>query len=1083
VDLTIVVHVDGPVADAVACLGAVADTVPPGIDYEVVVVDDATSDDTAAFLTCLEGDVVVWRTDEPVGFAAAANRGAAAARAPVLVFLRSATVPSPGWVEDLLASLASPGVGAAQVRISNPDGTLHDAGGMVGPDATAWLRGAGSPVPDDPCFGARVPDFLTTACLAVRAEAFAAAGGFDTAMPDGIYADAAFSFAVRRAGWALACTGRVGATWRGGRRPAAGWSRFAVCWGEAARATSGRRRPLAVAFYLPQFHPVPENDRAWGPGFTEWTNVARARPAFDGHEQPHLPADLGFYDLRLPETREAQAALARRHGVDAFCWYHYWFSGRRLLNRPLDEMLASGRPDLPFCLCWANEDWRANWDGRSGEVLVAQRYSPDDDLAHIRWLIEVFRDPRYLRVDGRPLFAIYRAARLPDVRRTLAVWRDEARRAGIGELYLCRVESFDDELGDPRALGFDASVEFAPDWRAIGPPVADAGSHAVHDYGALVRAMLAKPRPAWRRIPCVTPRWDNTPRRAAGGLVFTGSTPESYGGWLATVAERELAAGEPSPMVFVNAWNEWGEGAHLEPCQRWGRAFLEAHREAIGAGPPPPGPSHPGLSVNADRLAAAEAAAEAAADAGEAARALAIARAGADAVWYAHPGRFTSPRLELVCDRVGRALPWPARPQGRRDRPRVLHVLSEAHRQGGHTRLAWRWIAADAGRDHAVALTAQDGLPVPPELTAVATVTDLGAAGARGPLDRLVALRELAAGADVVVLHVHPYDAVAVAALAGERPPTIFVNHAGHVFWLGTGVADVVACLRESTARLAVSRRGVDPERVVLLPSPLRLPARRPRAEAKRQLGLPPDAVVALTMASPYKYAPAGDLGFLELAVPAVAEIPEAVLVAVGPERSGPWAEAAGITGGRVLAVGRHDDPSPFLEAADVYLDSWPLPSTTSFLEAATYGVPVLAFRPAALAGTPLAADDPGLGELLVAAETPSRWRDAFARLVRDHHERVSLGSRSATAVVRAHTGHGWLARLEALYERVTAVPRAAPPVVTTPPGEADLLDERILTLHENGGMVGPARTAPPSPPSAPAPRDGTGRPVAAGAR
>src|SRR5262245_7933162 len=189
-----------------------------------------------------------------------------------------------------------------------------------------------------------------------------------------------------------------------------------------------------IAVYLPQFHPIPENDRSWGKGFTEWTNVAQAKPMFRGHYQPHLPADLGFYDLRLPEARRAQADLAQAHGIHGFCYYHYWFHGRRLLERPFDEVLASGEPDFPFCLCWANEPWTRRWDGKDQEILMPQEYSDRDDLAHIRWLARAFQDRRYIRVDGRPMFLVYRASRLPDPARTAATWREEARRLGAGDL-------------------------------------------------------------------------------------------------------------------------------------------------------------------------------------------------------------------------------------------------------------------------------------------------------------------------------------------------------------------------------------------------------------------------------------------------------------------------------------------------------------------------------------------------------------------------------------------------------------------------------------------------------------------------
>ena len=359
---------------------------------------------------------------------------------------------------------------------------------------------------------------------------------------------------------------------------------------------SANSRPRSLAFYLPQFHPIPENDEWWGPGFTEWTNVVKGRPRFRGHDQPHLPADLGFYDLRLPEAREAQADLAAAHGIDAFVYYHYWFGGRRLLERPFDEVLDSGRPDLPFALCWANENWTRSWDGMEKSVLVHQSYDADDDRRHGQWLARAFTDDRYVRVDGKPLFLVYRAGALDDARRTTRIWRDEARRAGVGELFLCRVESFAGERTDPTALGFDAAVEFAPDWALLRPtwrrvareaafrakvvasPLVD---HEAYDYERVARRMLAKPQPAYTRFPCLTPSWDNSARRARGAKLLQGSTPAAYGRWLREAATRAPRSPGGESLVFVNAWNEWGEGCHLEPSQRWGRAYLEAHRDAM----------------------------------------------------------------------------------------------------------------------------------------------------------------------------------------------------------------------------------------------------------------------------------------------------------------------------------------------------------------------------------------------------------------------------------------------------------------------------------------------------------------------
>jgi lipopolysaccharide biosynthesis protein len=366
-------------------------------------------------------------------------------------------------------------------------------------------------------------------------------------------------------------------------------------------ATNNKVATRAIAFYLPQFHPVPENDEWWGKGFTEWRNVAKARPLFPGHYQPHLPADLGFYDLRLPEAREAQAALARQYGIDGFCYYHYWFNGRRILERPFNEVLASGQPDFPFCLCWANENWTRRWEGDDKNVLLEQRYNHQDDLAHIQSLFPAFRDPRYIRVDERPLFLVYRAEFLPDPIRTTSLWREAAREAGIGDLFLARVESHESFRNpvSPKDIGFDAEVEFAPFSGPIGKfkfrsqmhkLLAKIGlspkgyaANRVTDYQAMVHAFLSRPDPDWLRFHCVTPSWDNSARRQ-DALIFHGSTPQKYEAWLKQlVAKTAKKYQDEERLVFVNAWNEWAEGNHLEPDLEWGLAYLEATKRALSA--------------------------------------------------------------------------------------------------------------------------------------------------------------------------------------------------------------------------------------------------------------------------------------------------------------------------------------------------------------------------------------------------------------------------------------------------------------------------------------------------------------------
>lgn len=352
-----------------------------------------------------------------------------------------------------------------------------------------------------------------------------------------------------------------------------------------------------LAFYLPQYHPVPENDSWWGPGFTEWTNVTKARPRFSGHYQPHLPGELGFYDLRLPEAREQQAELAREHGITAFCYYHYWFNGRRILERPFNEVLASGQPDFPFLLCWANENWTRTWDGGADQILLAQNYSLEDDVAHIRSLMPAFLDERYYRIEGRPVFLVYRSSLLPEPRRTAEAWRQESRRHGV-ELHLVRVDGHStDIVDDPESQGFDAAVDWIPDYSKQGRPLRwgrswgltrrlgmssrTYGDNIVVPYERVVDNQLSRPEPPYLRYPCVTPGWDNSARRKTGAFITVGSTPALYAGWLSSVVDHVQHRPASERLVFVNAWNEWAEGNHLEPDAQWGRGYLEATRDVL----------------------------------------------------------------------------------------------------------------------------------------------------------------------------------------------------------------------------------------------------------------------------------------------------------------------------------------------------------------------------------------------------------------------------------------------------------------------------------------------------------------------
>jgi hypothetical protein len=348
--------------------------------------------------------------------------------------------------------------------------------------------------------------------------------------------------------------------------------------------------PLRViAFYLPQFHPIPENDEWWGSGFTEWTNVASARRMFPGHYQQRIPGELGFYDLRLAETREAQASLAAEYGVAAFCYWHYWFgNGRRILERPFDEVLRSGRPEFPFCLGWANATWSGVWYGAPERVLVEQTYPGEHDhRAHFESLLPAFMDPRYFRIEGRPLFYVYDPAGLPDAQRFLDLWRGWAVDAGLPGLFFVAKAT-----GQWRSSSadFDVFAYEVPPTRAISRR--DLPRRAARKLGiAPVRSFRRYSENLKFGIvdgpscPVVVPGWDNTPRCGAGGVVLHPPDPAIFEAQVARAVARVISPTHHGPrLVIVKAWNEWAEGCYLEPDRRYGRGPLEALAKGVQRG-------------------------------------------------------------------------------------------------------------------------------------------------------------------------------------------------------------------------------------------------------------------------------------------------------------------------------------------------------------------------------------------------------------------------------------------------------------------------------------------------------------------
>lgn len=339
-----------------------------------------------------------------------------------------------------------------------------------------------------------------------------------------------------------------------------------------------------LAIYLPQYHAIPENDKAWGEGFTEWTNVKKAKPLFEGHYQPHIPEEhLGYYDLSDPNVLIKQAALAKEHGIHGFAYYHYWFNGKLLLNDPLDRMLKSGKPDFPFCYIWANENWTRRWDGANDDVIIKQEYSFDDDREHIKFLSEnVFCDARYITIDEKPLFLVYRTEVFPDIKKTVSIWRKEVKKYGFKDIYLVRVESFVKDVL-PSDIGFDGAMEFGPDWTCTNKYPKQISNKLIFDYPTTVFNMIFK-RKAHTYFHCVFPGWDNTSRKSGllEAYLFANNSPHLFKLFIEKQLESTLRnfRNDSEQILFINAWNEWGEGCHLEPDKKNGMEYLSICKNA-----------------------------------------------------------------------------------------------------------------------------------------------------------------------------------------------------------------------------------------------------------------------------------------------------------------------------------------------------------------------------------------------------------------------------------------------------------------------------------------------------------------------
>lgn len=598
--VSIIIPVFNNVKLTLECLLSIQQKMPADISVEIIVADDASTDDTQALLAPV-ANIKYLRSEQNAGFLLNCNQAMAQVSGSYTVYLNNDVQVTSGWLEALLSTFEEfENVGAVGPKFVYPTGHLQEAGASLASDGTSTMIGLNDN-PADPRFNyTRRVDYVSGACLLASTELLKRVGGFSEDFLPCYCEDSDLCLSIRGLGYDIYYNPAATIIHHLSKTTAATDETFkmaciaknvSVLNNKWASTIEKKIDPRIITFFLPQFHPVLENDLWWGKGFTEWTNVSKARPNFLGHYQPRIPADHGYYDLRLNEVLQAQADLAQRYGVHGFCFYYYWFDGKRLLERPVEQLLLNDKPDIPFCLCWANENWTRRWDGQEHEVLMAQAHTEEDDVAVIYDLIRFFKDDRYIKIDDRPLILIYRATLFPDFAKTAERWRKVCREQGLGEIYIAMVESFELVQANthPSTFGCDAAVEFPPQGLAeVKPPSGEVINPefvgSVADYRDLAVRYATRPAPGYTRFKGVIPGWDNTARRQHTSFCFENASPGAFQAWLEESIDdtKEQNFGDER-LVFVNAWNEWAEGAYLEPDRRYGHTYLEAVSNAMDA--------------------------------------------------------------------------------------------------------------------------------------------------------------------------------------------------------------------------------------------------------------------------------------------------------------------------------------------------------------------------------------------------------------------------------------------------------------------------------------------------------------------
>lgn len=571
------------------------------IGYEIIIVDDGSSLPAFEAMKKIK-NVEIIHNSERIGYTISCNLGAKKSKGNFVLFLNDDTQIGQNWLAPLVGTFSSfQGVGAVGPKVVYPNGYLQEAGCSLNQDGKSIMTGYG----EDPGLKRynfiREVDYCSGVCLLVPRELFFELGCFDEAYAPAYYEDSDLCMKIHSAGLKVvynplsfvvhhlsATTNKLSAEFKlnyiNRNR-----QKFLEKWNKDIHNFN---KIKLIAFYLPQFHPTPENDSWWGKGFTEWRNVVRGKPNYVGHYQPHLPKDIGFYDLRIPEVMEKQAALAEKYGIFGFCYYYYWFGGKRILEMPLERILSENVPDFPFCLCWANENWTRRWDGKEDEILLSQNHSEEDDLNVIKDFSRYFSSPNYIHIDGKPIFLIYRVSLFPNITQTTEIWRNYCRENGIGEILLGAIASFELAYKDyhPNDFGMDFSVEFPP--HELGHPIVPSGEilnpdfkGQVFDYRMAMMKNLQKPMEDFIRYKTVMPSWDNTARSQNKSHIFEYATPLNYQAWLTECIKiTKEQYSKSNRYIFINAWNEWAEGNYLEPDEKNGYDYLNATRNALDYG-------------------------------------------------------------------------------------------------------------------------------------------------------------------------------------------------------------------------------------------------------------------------------------------------------------------------------------------------------------------------------------------------------------------------------------------------------------------------------------------------------------------